>query len=83
MFTLSSTDLFRLNMNNKVYVKPCLCPYYRYLWGRCKYLQHRKMIHHVSCLESVVAIKLTDQPLSLKIYHDSDIPYSRSDSIAD
>ena len=80
-FTLSSTDFFRLNINNKVYVNPCLCPYYRYLWGWCKDLQYRKMIHHVFCLESVVAIKLTHQPLSLKIYHDSDIPYNWSDSI--
>ena len=80
-FTLSSTDFFRLNINNKVYVNPYLCPYYRYLWGWCKDLQYRKMTHHAFCLESVVAIKLTHQPLSLKIYHDSDIPYNWSDSI--
>ena len=82
-FTLSSTDFSRLNINNKVYVNPSLCPYYRYLWGRCKDLQRRKMMHHVFCLGSVVAIKLTDQSLPLKIYHDSDIPYSQSDSIAE
>ena len=41
------------------------------------------MIHDVSCLGSVVAIKLTDQSLSLKIYHSSDIPYSQLDSIAE
>ena len=58
-FTLSSTDFFRLNINNKVYVNPCLCPYYRYLWGWCKDLQYRKMKHHVFCLESVLAIKIT------------------------
>ena len=82
-FTLSSTDFSRLNINNKVYVNPSLYPYYRYLWGLCKDLQRRKMIHHVFCLGSVVAIKLTDQSLPLKIYHDSDIPYSQSDSIAE
>ena len=82
-FTLSSTDFSRLNINNKVYVKPSLCPYYRYIWGRCKDLQRRKMIHHVFCLGSVVAIKLTDQSLPLKTYHDSDIPYSQSDSTAE
>ena len=82
-FTLSSTDFSRLNINNKVYVNPSLCPYYRYLWGRCKDLQRRKMIHHVFYLGSVVAIKLTDQSLPLKIYHDSDILYSQSDSIAE
>ena len=82
-FILSSTDFSRLNINNKVYANPSLCPYYRYLWGRCKDLQRRKMIHHVFCLRSVVAIKLTDESLPLKIYHGSDIPYSQLDSIAE
>ena len=41
------------------------------------------MIHHVFCLGSVVEIKLTDQSLPLKIYHDCDIPYSQSGSIAE
>ena len=76
-------DFSRLNINNKVYVNSSLCAYYCYLWGRCKDLQCRKMIHHVFCLGSVVAIKLTDQLLLLKIYHDSHIPYSQSDSISD
>ena len=71
------------NINNKVYINPSLCPYYRYIWGQCKDLQRRKMTHHVFCLGSAVAIKLTDQSLPLKIYHDSDIPYSQLDSIAE
>ena len=50
--TLSSTDFSRLNINNKVYVNPSLCPYYRYISGRCKDLKCRKMIHHVFCLLS-------------------------------
>ena len=82
MFTMSSTAFSRLNIN-KVYVSPSLCPYYRYLWGRCKDLQRRKIIHYIFCLESVVAIKLTEQTLPLKMYHESDIPYSQSDSIAE
>ena len=58
-FTLSSTDFSRLNINNKVYANPSLCPYYRYLWGRCKDLQRRKMIHHVFCLGKMILINLT------------------------
>ena len=50
--TLSSTDFSRLNINNKVYVNPSLCPYYRYISMRCKDLKCRKMIHHVFCLLS-------------------------------
>ena len=80
-FTLSSTDFSRLNINNNV--KPSLSPYYRYLWGRCKDLKRTKMIHHVFCLRNVVTIKLTEQTLPLKICHDSDIPYSQSNSIAE
>ena len=45
-------------------------------------LQRRKMIHHVFCLEGVVGIKLSEQTLPLKIYDESDIPCSQSDSIA-
>ena len=82
-FTLSSKEFSRLNINNKVYVNPSLCPYYCYLWGWCKDIQCRKMIHHVFSLGSVVAIKLTDQSLPLKIYHDSDIPCGQSDSTAE
>ena len=49
-FTLSSTDFSRLNINNKIYVNLSLFPYYHYLWGRCKDLQQRKVIHHIFCL---------------------------------
>ena len=41
------------------------------------------MIYHIFCLGSVVAIKLIEQTLPLKIYHESDIPYSQSDSTAE
>ena len=50
--------------------------------GRCKDLQRMKIIHHVFCL-GVVAIKLSEQTLPLKIYYESDIPYSQSDIIAE
>ena len=55
-------------------LRSCLCPYYRCLWGQCNDLQRRSMIHHVCCLGTVVAIKLTEQSSQLKIYHESDIP---------
>ena len=35
------------------------------------------------CLGSVVAIKITEQALPLKIYQESDTPYSQYDSIAE
>ena len=60
-FTLSSTDFSELNINNKLYVNLTLSPYYRYLWGQCKDLQKRKLIHQIFSLGTVVAIKLTEQ----------------------
>ena len=75
-FTLSSTDFSRLTINNKLYVNPSSCLHYRYLWGRRKDLQQRKMIHHAFCLGSVVAIKLSEKTLLLKIYNEYYIPYS-------
>ena len=60
-----------------------LCPYYCYLWGQSKDLQQRKILHHIFCPGGVVEIKLTEHTLLLKIYHESDIPYSQSDSIVE
>lgn len=82
-FTLSFKDFSRLNINNKLYANMFLCPYYRCLWGQCKYLQRREMVHHVFCLGSAVAIKLTEQIFHITIYHESDVPYIQSDDIAD
>ena len=59
------------------------CPYYHYLCGRCKDLQRKKMIHHVLYLGSAVTIKLTEQTLPLKTYHEIDISCSHSDGIAE
>ena len=60
-------------------------PYVRIIviYGDGLKIQRRKMMHHVFCLGRVVAIKLTGQSSPLKIYHDSDIPYSQSGSIAE
>ena len=41
------------------------------------------MVHHVFCLGSAVAIKLTEQIFHITIYHESDVPYIQSDDIAD
>ena len=43
---VSETDIEAYKVN-KVYVNPSQCPYYCYLWGHCKDLQRRNMIHHV------------------------------------
>ena len=47
-----------------------------------KDLQRRKVISHVFCLGSVVTVKLTEQTLLLKTYHEGHVLYSQSDSMA-
>ena len=44
-----------------------LCPYYRFLWGKCKDLQRKDLINQVFSLGAVVTIKVREnghcQPL--------------------
>ena len=72
-FPLSSTNFSRLNINDKLYFNLSLCQYYCYLWRRCKDLQRKEMIHHTF---------LSEQTLPWKIFHESDVRYSKSDSTA-
>ena len=46
-FILSSTDFFRLDINNYLYFNTSVCPYYHYLWGHYKDLQRRMIICHI------------------------------------
>ena len=66
--TLSSTDFNKLNISNKLYVKISLSPCYRFLRRRCNELLRKNMIHNVFCRGSLVAIKLSEQTLQLKIF---------------
>ena len=44
-------------VDGKVFVFVFLCPYYRYIWGKCKDLQRRGKIHLVFCLGVNIAFK--------------------------
>ena len=48
--SISSKDFSHLNVHGKVFVSVSLCPYYLYIWGRCKDLQSRGKIYQVFCL---------------------------------
>ena len=63
-----------LNVHNKVFVLISLCPYYRYIWGKCKDLQRQDQVNHVFCLGGVVCIKLSENGSPIKLYHMNDIP---------
>ena len=62
-----------INSKNKVFVTHLLCPYYRFLWGKCKDLQRKFSISQVFCLGAVVTIRVTENSLAIKILHERDL----------
>ena len=59
-----SEDMLRLNKSinsrSNVYITNSLCPYYRFLWGKCKDLQRKGLINQVFCLSAVATIKVRE-----------------------
>ena len=58
--SISSRDFSNINIPSKIFVFVSLCPYYRFIWGKCKDFQRRGKIHQ------------SGNPL--KISHVTDIP---------
>ena len=56
----------------KVFVSHSLCPYYRFLWGKCKELQRKGRINQVFCLGAVVTVRITENSPAIKILHEKD-----------
>ena len=49
-----------INSKSKVYINHSLCPYYHYIWRKCKDLQRKGKISQVFCLGVVVTIRVTE-----------------------
>ena len=62
-----------ISSKSKVYISHSLCPYYRYIWGKCKDLQRKGKLSQVFCLGAVVTIRVTENGLPLKILHEKDL----------
>ena len=58
---------------SKVFVSHSLCPYYRYLWGKCKELQRKGRVNHVFCLGAVVTIRITENSPEIKVLQEKDL----------
>ena len=43
--SISNKDLSHLNVYGKIFVFVSICPYYRYIWSKCKDLQRRGKIY--------------------------------------
>ena len=61
-----------INSKNKVFVTHSLCPYYCFLWGKCKDLQRKDRISQVFCLGAVVIIRVSENSPVIKILHERD-----------
>ena len=59
--SISNKDFSHLNVYGKVFVSVSLCPYYRYIWDKCKDMQRRGKIYQVFCLGGTIAVKVTQQ----------------------
>ena len=81
-----SEDMLRLkkiiSSRSKFFISDSLCPYYRYLWGKCKDLQQRGFLNQVFCLGEVVTIKVSENGPLVKIYHENDLKIYQSDGNA-
>ena len=58
---------------SKVFVRHSLCPYYRFLWRKCKELQRKGRVNQVFCLEVVVRISITENNPAVKVLHKKDL----------
>ena len=80
-----SQDMLQLkkiiSSRSKVFISNSLCSYYRYLWGKCKYLQRRGIFNQVFCLGAVVSIKFSEDGPLVKIYHENDLKIYQSDAV--
>ena len=78
-----SGDMLRLkkiiSSRSKVFISNSLCPYYRYLWGKCKDLQRRGIFNQVFCLGAVVTIRASENGPPVKIYRENDLKVYQGD----
>ena len=62
--SMSSRDFSNVNISSKILVSVSLCPYYRFIWDKSKYLQRRCKIHQVFCLGRTLLVKIFESGIS-------------------
>ena len=62
-----------INQKSKVFVSHSLCPYYRFLLGKCKELQRKGRINQVFCLGAVATVRIAENSPAIKILHEKDL----------
>ena len=71
-----------INSRSNVYKTNSLCPYYCFLWGKCKDLQRKGSINQVFCLGAVVTTKVRENGPPIKIFHESNLLFYQNMSVA-
>ena len=62
-----------INQKNKLFVSHLLCPYYWFLWGKCKEMQRKGRINQLFCLGGVVTVRMTENSPAIKILQEKDL----------
>ena len=71
-----------ISSHSKVFISNLLCPYYHYLWGKCKNLQRRGIFNQAFCFGAFFTIKVSKNGPLVKICHENDFKISQGDGNA-
>ena len=63
----------KAGLKNVIYINSNLCGYYKFLWGKAKYLFNQKSIYKFWIFNGTLNIKVNDQSASIKITHLNDL----------
>ena len=72
---LKETDKTELGFNEEspIYINHNLCPYYRSLFGKCRFLQRKRLIHSCWTFNGTVTLRIKEKDAFTVILHDSDL----------
>ena len=58
-----------INKKSKMFVSHSLCPYYRFLLGKCKELQRKGRVNQAFFLGAIAMVRITENSPTIKILH--------------
>ena len=67
--------LNKLKITGNIYINPNLCPYMRFIWGKCKKLYDEKLINRFWIYNGYVYIAQDEESDKVKITHLDDLVF--------
>ena len=61
-----------ISSKSKVYINNSLCPYYSFLWGKCKELQSKGKVNLVFYFGAVATVTVTENAPCMNVFHEQD-----------